>query len=121
MIGLGTLRRVAGEIRRDVAAAHDRDPAARGVSSVEILAGWPGVHALLGHRVAHAMHHAGVPFVPRMLSTATRSATGIEIHPAARIGDGLFIFKSASAGNLSSSEPEAGRGARPAAARGRRR
>jgi serine O-acetyltransferase len=91
MPGLGTLRRVAGEVRRDVAAAHDRDPAARGVSAVEILASWPGVHALLSHRVAHAMHHAGVPFVPRLLSTMTRSATGIEIHPAARIGDGLFI------------------------------
>ena len=91
MLGLGTLRRVAGEIRRDVAAAHDRDPAARGVSSVEILASWPGVHALLAHRVAHALHHAGVPFVPRAMSTATRAVTGIEIHPAAQIGDGLFI------------------------------
>src|SRR6187399_2277105 len=91
MFGLGTLRRVAGEIRRDVAAAHDRDPAARGVSSVEILASWPGVHALLAHRVAHALHHAGVPFVPRAMSTATRAVTGIEIHPAAQIGDGLFI------------------------------
>jgi serine O-acetyltransferase len=91
MPGLGTLRRVAGEIRRDVAAAHDRDPAARGVSSVEILTSWPGVHALLSYRVAHAMHHAGVPFVPRLLSTVTRAVTGIEIHPAAQIGDGLFI------------------------------
>src|ERR671935_490529 len=91
MFGLGTLRRVAGEVRRDVAAAHDRDPAARGVSSVEILASWPGVHALLAHRVLHALHHAGVPFVPRVLSTATRAVTNIEIHPAARIGDALFI------------------------------
>jgi serine O-acetyltransferase len=91
MPGLGTLRRVAGEIRRDVAAARERDPAARGVSSVEILTSWPGVHALLAHRVAHALHHAGVPFVPRAMSTATRSLTGIEIHPAAKIGDGLFI------------------------------
>jgi serine O-acetyltransferase len=91
MLGLGTLRRVAGEIRRDVAAAHDRDPAARGVSSVEILTSWPGVHALLAHRVAHVLHHAGVPFVPRAMSTVTRAVTGIEIHPAARIGDGLFI------------------------------
>src|ERR671935_93986 len=91
MFGLGTLRRVAGEVRRDVAAAHDRDPAARGVSSVEILASWPGVHALLAHRVLHALHHAGVPFVPRLLSTATRAITNIEIHPAARIGDALFI------------------------------
>ena len=61
MLGLGTLRRVAGELRRDVAAAHARDPAARGVSSLEILAAWPGVQALLAHRVAHALHEAGVP------------------------------------------------------------
>jgi serine O-acetyltransferase len=91
MLGVGTLRRLAGEIRRDVAAAHERDPAARGVSSLEILASWPGVHALLAHRVSHAMHHAGVPLVPRLLSTATRAITNIEIHPAATIGDALFI------------------------------
>ena len=58
---------------------------------MEILTSWPGVHALLAHRVAHALHHAGVPFVPRAMSTATRAVTGIEIHPAAQIGDGLFI------------------------------
>jgi serine O-acetyltransferase len=91
MIGVGTLRRLAGEIRRDVAAAHERDPAARGVSSLEILASWPGVHALLAHRVSHALHHAGVPLVPRLLATATRATTNIEIHPAAKIGDALFI------------------------------
>jgi serine O-acetyltransferase len=91
MIGVGTLRRLAGEIRRDVAAAHERDPAARGVSSLEILASWPGVHALLAHRVSHALHQAGVPLVPRLLATATRATTNIEIHPAAKIGDALFI------------------------------
>jgi serine O-acetyltransferase len=91
MIGVGTLRRLAGEIRRDVAAAHERDPAARGVSSLEILASWPGVHALLAHRVSHALHHAGIPLVPRLLATATRATTNIEIHPAAKIGDALFI------------------------------
>jgi serine O-acetyltransferase len=91
MFGLGTFRRVAGEVRRDVAAAHDRDPAARGVSSAEILVSWPGVHALLSHRVSHVLHLAGVPLVPRVLSTATRAITNIEIHPAARIGDALFI------------------------------
>jgi serine O-acetyltransferase len=91
MLGVGTLRRLAGEIRRDVSAAHERDPAARGVSSLEILASWPGVHALLAHRVSHAMHHAGVPVVPRVLATATRAITNIEIHPAAKIGDALFI------------------------------
>src|SRR5215210_8118152 len=91
MFGLGTLRRVAGELRRDVAAAHDRDPAARGVSSIEILAAWPGVQALLAHRVAHALGEQGVPVAPRMLALFSRAFTNIEIHPGAAIGDGLFI------------------------------
>src|SRR5918996_362856 len=91
MLGLGTLARVAREVRRDVEAARERDPAARGVGEAEILAAWPGVHALLSHRVAHALHQARLPLVPRLLASATRSATGIEIHPAARIGDDFFI------------------------------
>src|SRR5215213_4352891 len=84
MLGLGTLRRV-------VAAAHDRDPAARGVSSLEILAAWPGVQALLTHRVAQALVEHRVPLAPRMLALFSRSFTNIEIHPRAAIGDGLFI------------------------------
>jgi len=91
MLGLGTLARVAGELRRDLTAARERDPAARGVGPAEILASWPGVHALLSHRVAHALHESGLPFLPRSLAYFTRSLTGIEIHPAARIGDGFFI------------------------------
>ena len=91
MLGLGTLARVATELRRDVAAAHERDPAARGVSSLEVLASWPGVHALLAHRVSHALYEAGVPVVPRSIALATRALTGVEIHPAARIGASLFI------------------------------
>jgi serine O-acetyltransferase len=91
MLGLGTLARVVRELRRDVSAAHERDPAARGVSSLEVLAAWPGVHALLSHRVAHVLHEAGVPVVPRTLALFTRAVTGIEIHPAARVGEGLFI------------------------------
>ena len=91
MLGLRTMARVLGEVRRDVDAVHDRDPAARGVGSLEVLALWPGVHALLAHRVAHALHGAGVPLVPRTLAAVSRAATGIEIHPAARVGDGLFI------------------------------
>jgi serine O-acetyltransferase len=49
------------------------------------------VHAVLSHRVAHVLHEAGVPFVPRTMALATRAITGIEIHPAARVGRGLFI------------------------------
>jgi serine O-acetyltransferase len=88
---LGTLARIAGEVRRDVRAAQERDPAAVGVSRAEILAGWPGVHAILTHRIAHALHSSGVPVLPRMLATASRAVTGIEIHPAARIGKSFFI------------------------------
>jgi serine O-acetyltransferase len=91
MLGLGTLARVAGEVRRDVAAAHARDPAARGAGSAEILTGWPGVQALLAYRVAHGLHGMGVPVVPRSLSLVSRALTGIEIHPAAKIGPGFFI------------------------------
>ncbi len=88
---LGLIRRTVAEIRRDVDAAQSRDPAARGVGSLEILATWPGVHALLAHRVAHALHEAGVPLLPRVIAALARSVTGIEIHPAAEIGDGFFI------------------------------
>src|ERR671937_2198505 len=91
MLGLGTLRRVTGELRRDVAAARERDPAAISVPGAEVLALWPGVHALLAHRVAHALHGAGVPIVPGALAAVSRAVTGIEIHPAARVGGGLFI------------------------------
>jgi serine O-acetyltransferase len=91
MLGLGMMARTAAEVRRDVAAAQSRDPAARDVGSLEILAAWPGVHALLAHRFAHALYCAGVPLAPRMIATLSRALTGIEIHPAARIGEGLFI------------------------------
>jgi serine O-acetyltransferase len=91
MLGLGTLARVIGEVRRDVAAAHARDPAARGVGSIEILASWPGVQAVLAHRVAHGLHGIGVPIAPRTLSILSRAWTGVEIHPAAQIGQGFFI------------------------------
>ena len=56
-----------------------------------MLATWPGIQALLAHRVAHALHRAGVPVLPRAIAYAARALTGIEIHPAARIGEGLFI------------------------------
>jgi serine O-acetyltransferase len=91
MSGAGPIARALSEIRRDLAAARNRDPAARGVGSLEILAIWPGVHALLAHRLAHALYRAGIPVLPRLIAGIARSVTGIEIHPAARIGIGLFI------------------------------
>src|ERR671919_1801163 len=91
MFGLGTLRRVANEVTADVASARDRDPAARGVGTVEILSSWAGVQALLAHRVAHAMYDVGIPLAPRSIAFASRAVTGVEIHPAARIGEDFFI------------------------------
>ncbi|MEX0993773.1 MAG: serine O-acetyltransferase [Solirubrobacterales bacterium] len=79
------------ELREDVAAARDRDPAARRIGSLEIVLSYAGVHATLAHRVSHALHDAGVPIVPRVLSNVSRITTGIEIHPAASIGHDFFI------------------------------
>jgi serine O-acetyltransferase len=91
MLGLGILGRLAGALRRDVRAAQERDPAARGAGPIAIVAAWPGVHAVLAHRVAHELWAVGIPVAPRILALASRAATGIEIHPAARVGDALFI------------------------------
>jgi serine O-acetyltransferase len=85
------LKRILGEIRSDVTAARDRDPAAQNVSSFEILTSWAGVQALLAHRVAHALLEARVPLLPRMIAYVTRAVTGVEIHPAAEIGREFFI------------------------------
>jgi len=91
MFGLGTLKRVAKEVTADVTSARDRDPAARGVGTLEILTGWAGVQALLAHRIAHALWEQRVPVLPRTIAYASRAVTGVEIHPAARIGGDFFI------------------------------
>jgi len=85
------IKRILSEVRADVCAARDRDPAAQGVSSFEILSGWAGVQALLAHRVAHALREAGVPLLPGVIAYLSRAVTGVEIHPAARIGPEFFI------------------------------
>ena len=84
-------KRLLGEIRADVKAARERDPAAQGVSTFEILTSWAGVQALLAHRAAHALLESGVPVLPRLIAYLTRAVTGVEIHPAARIGASFFV------------------------------
>jgi serine O-acetyltransferase len=84
-------KRVVSEVRADVAAARDRDPAAQNVSTFEILTTWAGVQALLAHRLAHALMEAGVPVLPRAIAYAARAVTGVEIHPAAVIGRSFFV------------------------------
>lgn len=79
-------------LRHEIRAAMERDPAAR--SAWEVLLLYPSVWAIASHRLAHWLHHSGLPgarFLARTLSQTTRGFTGIEIHPGARIGKGLFI------------------------------
>jgi serine O-acetyltransferase len=80
---------VFAELRRDIQAVRDRDPAAR--STLEVLLCYPGVHALACHRFAHAIWRRGWKIPARFLSHIARFFTGIEIHPAAKLGPGLFI------------------------------
>jgi serine O-acetyltransferase len=73
----------------DLRAPQERDPAARGW--LDVVLSYPGFHALVAHRVNHALYGAGIPLLPRFLANIARFLTGIEIHPAARIGKGVFI------------------------------
>ena len=76
-------------IESDIAAAFAGDPAAR--SRSEILHGYPGVRAMIDHRMAHLLYSLNVPLLPRIASEAAHSATGIDIHPGATIGERFFI------------------------------
>ena len=76
-------------IRKDIKSAFDHDPAAR--NTLEILLAYPGFHARQFHRLAHTLFRWHVPVLPRLISHISRFLTGIEIHPGAKIGDGLFI------------------------------
>ena len=101
LLGLGrrTLRRarrlcdlpnkIAEEIRADIAAVRQRDPAAK--SDMEVLCLSSGVHAILAYRVAHKLYVSKHYFPARLISQVARAATGIEIHPGATIGRGFFI------------------------------
>lgn len=76
-------------LREDIASVFERDPAAR--NTLEVLTCYPGVHALLLHRLSHALWMLGLKWLARALSHLGRFLTGIEIHPGARIGRRFFI------------------------------
>jgi serine O-acetyltransferase len=76
-------------LRRDIQSVFDRDPAAR--SLAEVLLCYPGLHAVWGYRLAHWLWFKGLKLAGRWVSQMTRAVTGIEIHPGATIGPGLFI------------------------------
>ena len=77
------------KIKDDLVAAQERDPAA--TSKLEVILTYAGFHAMLAYRIAHLFHTWGVPIIPRVISQLARWLTGIEIHPAAKIGRGFFI------------------------------
>lgn len=76
-------------LRDDIQVIFERDPAAKSVW--EVILCYPGLHALIMHRIAHWFHKRGLVLLPRMISQFNRFVTGIEIHPGAVIGKGLFI------------------------------
>jgi len=80
---------VLNTLLTDFRIIFDRDPAAR--NPLEVLVCYPGLHALWSHRFAHGLHRLKLPVIPRLISHIARLLTGIEIHPGAQIGKGVFI------------------------------
>jgi serine O-acetyltransferase len=73
----------------DIEMAYRGDPAARSIA--EVMVCYPGIHAMMHHRLAHTLHTLGVPFIARVISELGRAETGVDIHPGAAIGGGFFI------------------------------
>jgi serine O-acetyltransferase len=86
---LAVLPAVRDMLVTDVHAALLGDPAA--ASAEEIILSYPGVQAIVSHRIAHELYKMSVPMLPRMMSEVTHSRTGIDIHPGASIGVSFFI------------------------------
>ncbi|MBS3943694.1 MAG: serine O-acetyltransferase [Dethiobacter sp.] len=76
-------------LRQDIMAVKERDPAAK--TALEVMLCYPGIHALIFHRLAHYFYRRGQVLLPRLISQLSRLLTGIEIHPGAIIGQGLFV------------------------------
>jgi len=76
-------------IKEDIQTIFDNDPAAK--TLLEVVLCYPGLHALLMHRVAHKLYKKEIPLLPRIISNISRVITGIEIHPGAQIGKQFFI------------------------------
>lgn len=88
-IGNTELTGVINSVKDEVRAIRERDPAA--ASDAEVLLLYSGLHAVLLHRVAHKLHKKGKTLSARAISQINRAVTGVEIHPAAEIGKGVFI------------------------------
>ena len=86
---LDVLKRGIEKLKEDIKVIYENDPAAN--SLAEVILCYPGLHALIMYRLAHRFYKWKIPFLPRFISHLTRIITGIEIHPAAKIGRRLFI------------------------------
>jgi len=86
---LDELPAIRATLAADVQATFEGDPAA--VNTDELIFCYPGIDAVFTHRVAHALHRLGVPMLPRIMSEYAHNETGVDIHPAAQIGDGFCI------------------------------
>lgn len=86
---LDVLKRGIEKLKEDIKVIYENDPAANNL--LEVILCYPGLHALIMYRLAHRLYKWNIPFFPRFLSHLTRIITGIEIHPAAKIGRRLFI------------------------------
>ena len=86
---LGKLKKMQRLLNLDVRAAYEGDPAADGPD--EVIFCYPGIVAITNYRLAHELHLLGVPIIPRMITELAHSATGIDIHPGAAIGECFFI------------------------------
>ncbi len=80
---------MASWIREEIDVVFQKDPAAKSI--IEVIFCYPGFHAILFHRVAHALHRRNLTFIARLISHLSRLLTGIEIHPGAKIGKRVFI------------------------------
>ena len=83
------LIRAINKIKEDIKVIYENDPAANNIA--EVLFCYPGLQALISHRIAHKLAYWNIPFLPRFISYLTRIITGIEIHPKARMGNRVFI------------------------------
>ena len=83
------IKKVFSQIKEDIQTIYDKDPAAENI--LEVLFCYPGLHALIMHRIAHKLDYWKIPLIPRIISNISRFFTGIEIHPKARIGRRFFI------------------------------
>ena len=83
------LKKAVSQIKEDIQTIYDKDPAARNLA--EVFFCYPGLHALICHRICHKLNYWKIPFIPRLISQISRFFTGIEIHPGATIGRRFFI------------------------------